>query len=351
MSSIPLTQRGHSTPKHPFALKRKQNNNAPMRSSYPQSSRSVFDTSSNIPFQAFMRKNSLRNRLNSSHSFRNILNQQRMSKLNILKETLEKESISSKNKDHPKTENKLIYFMNQLTEFMKNRVGDGGFRAAIFGLSDGLATTLCLIIGIQFAIMHDNELNEAKIYDEIVRTGIAGIFGGALSMALGEYISMSAQSEAILSEIEKHKNALEDEWDDEMDVLREILSKTLKEETIDKIMDDFEFAEREDVLELNSKIALGIDPDEIGSGFISGLWSFIMFSIGGIVPLSPYFWTKSITVGAVFSICFSLVISIFIGFMIGVLSNTSKYKTTMRQFFGTIVGVAFSMIINWLFNA
>ena len=100
---------------------------------------------------------------------------------------------------------------------------------------------------------------------------------------------MSAQSEATNAEIEKHKESLEDEWEQEMSAIKDILRKTLSTDTISKVMMDLESADNEDVLELDSKIALGIDPEDTGDPYKAGCYSFFMFSIGGFIPLLPYF--------------------------------------------------------------
>ena len=167
------------------------------------------------------RRSSIRYSLSSSDTFKKLLKErQSIAKKNLIK--LNKLSLITKT-------------IHKLSEIITNTFGDGGFRAAIFGLSDGLATNLCLIIGIQFAIMNDDnqqQLDHNKIYDEIIRTGIAGIFGGAVSMALGEYLSMSAQTEMIQSEIKTRKQLLDDDWMEQMNILKEILSKTLSKQLI-----------------------------------------------------------------------------------------------------------------------
>ena len=285
-----------------------------------------------------LRRSSVRASFALSNSFQNILNEKKQSDKN--KNNSYKQSLIT---------NTII---TKLSDIISNTIGDGGFRAAIFGLSDGLATNLCLITGIQFAIMNDEQqLNYGDIYDEIIRTGIAGIFGGAVSMALGEYISMSAQTEMIQSEIDKRKQLLDDDWMEQMDVLRVILSKTLQKDTIDKVMQDFQLAEPDDVLELDCKISMGIDPDEIENPFVSALWSFIMFSIGGFIPLSPYFIaTTNVSLGAMVSVLLSLITSVVIGYAIGIMNDVSIVKTVSRQLIGTLCGVMCSMLINFFFN-
>ena len=81
-------------------------------------------------------------------------------------------------------------------------LGDGGYRAAIMGFTDGLVTNLCLILGVQFAleelgIFYRNvSVHPLIVYiyvvssREIIITGLAGLISGSFSMSVGEYIRL-----------------------------------------------------------------------------------------------------------------------------------------------------------------
>jgi hypothetical protein len=72
-------------------------------------------------------------------------------------------------------------------------VGGGGARAAVFGVSDGLVTNVSLVLGLAGA---------HPIVGVVRLAGLAGLIGGAFSMAAGEYVSMRAQRELLERELE-----------------------------------------------------------------------------------------------------------------------------------------------------
>ena len=234
----------------------------------------------------------------------------------------------------------------------ENKLSDG-FRAAIFGLSDGLATNLCLILGIQFALesMDDVQMSNSQI----ITSGIAGLFGGAISMAIGEYVSVKAQSEATNAEINKHRIRLKTDWREEMLLLSKELSDLdiLSSKTIDSIIEDLKKSNHdkaECVLEFYAKLILGVDPSDHDHAYKSALYSFGMFAFGAFIPLSPYIWFGGST-ACFMSIITSLCISIIIGSTIAYFSNTNPKHAMQRQFFATIIGVTLSILISKLFNS
>src|SRR5438309_11947471 len=81
------------------------------------------------------------------------------------------------------------------TEHQHRDVQGGGARAAVFGLSDGLTTNVSLILGVAGAA--------ATSGAQFVRlAGLAGLVGGAFSMAAGEYVSLRAKTEPLQRELE-----------------------------------------------------------------------------------------------------------------------------------------------------
>ena len=83
----------------------------------------------------------------------------------------------------------------------------GGVRAAVFGASDGLVSNVLLIVG----------LAGADVSSGVVRTaGVAGLLAGAISMAAGEYVSVRAQNDLVARELEKERQALAEDPEEEI---------------------------------------------------------------------------------------------------------------------------------------
>ncbi len=232
--------------------------------------------------------------------------------------------------------------------------GTDGLRAAIFGLSDGLATNLCLILGVQFAIDGDVDLSNAQI----ITSGVAGLFGGAISMAIGEYVSVTALTDATAAEVAKHRAKLRDEWQSEMSAMRDKLAENglLSQHTIDAVVEDLKKAKGgeqglENVLSLYCRLVLGVDPKETEQLAIkSAMYSFGMFSFGAMIPLSPYFWFGGHT-ACFMAIATSLMIAIILGAASAYFTQSDSRLAMQRQFICTVLGVSASILVSKVFNA
>ena len=147
-------------------------------------------------------------------------------------------------------------------------------RAAVLGANDGIISISSLAIGVTAA---------SSTREPIALATIAGLVAGALSMAAGEYVSVSSQTDTEKADIEREKKELEETPDDEMKILAQIYEKRgLKKETA-----------RQVALELTEKDALGAHMrDELGINEISqanpiqaAIASGASFTVGGILPL------------------------------------------------------------------
>ncbi len=155
----------------------------------------------------------------------------------------------------------------------------GGARAAVFGISDGLVSNIALILGMAGAHASAGAVRLA---------GLAGLIGGAFSMATGEYVSMRAQSELMQRELDVEREAIHHDPEDERRELAAIyesrgLDAGLAEELSGKMMRSPELA-----LETHAREELGINPDQTGNPWQAAGSSFVSFAIGAVVPLLPW---------------------------------------------------------------
>src|SRR5690606_9368334 len=89
----------------------------------------------------------------------------------------------------------------------------GWLRAAVLGANDGIVSTASLIIGVAAA---------SATQDNILLAGIAGLVAGAMSMAAGEYVSVSSQSDTENADIELERRSIENDFEFEQEELAEI---------------------------------------------------------------------------------------------------------------------------------
>jgi VIT1/CCC1 family predicted Fe2+/Mn2+ transporter len=163
------------------------------------------------------------------------------------------------------------------------QIADGGFRAALFGLLDGLVTNVSLILG--FA--------GADPGHAVVRlAGLAGLVAGAFSMGSGEYLSMRSQKELYEYEIDVERRALEEEPELERQELRQIfVDRGIDEELAERLSTDL-MKNPDLALRTHTREELGIDPSATGSPWIAAGSSFLFFSVGALIPLLPWIVTS-----------------------------------------------------------
>jgi VIT1/CCC1 family predicted Fe2+/Mn2+ transporter len=158
-------------------------------------------------------------------------------------------------------------------------VSGGWLRAATFGAMDGLVTNVSLVAGI----------GAAGVRPEIVVTaGLAGLVAGAFSMALGEYASVSTQNEAVDKEVTTERIEIRDNPDAELAELAGMfedmgMTSATAVAAAHEVHRDHERAVR-----VHVSHELGLDPEEHPSPMVAAVSSFLMFSIGAVVPLIPY---------------------------------------------------------------
>jgi vacuolar iron transporter family protein len=196
-------------------------------------------------------------------------------------------------------------------EHRHRNISGGGARAAIFGISDGLVSNVSLILGMAGAHSSPGAVRLA---------GIAGMVGGAFSMAAGEYVSMRAQSELMERELDVERRAIQADPEDERRELAALyrsrgLEDDLADELSGKMMRNPELA-----LETHAREELGFTPGATGNPIEAAVSSFVMFAIGAMVPLLPWLFSGgnnalwwSIGLGALASLAVGAALSFFTG--------------------------------------
>jgi VIT1/CCC1 family predicted Fe2+/Mn2+ transporter len=164
------------------------------------------------------------------------------------------------------------------------QISDGGFRAALFGLLDGLVTNVSLILGFAGA-------NPG--HDLVRLAGLAGLVAGAFSMGTGEYLSMRSQKELYEYEIDVERRALRDEPEVERLELKELfLGRGIEEDLAERLSTDL-MKNPDLALRTHAREELGIDPSATGSPWIAAFSSFLFFSLGAFLPLVPWIVTAN----------------------------------------------------------
>jgi VIT1/CCC1 family predicted Fe2+/Mn2+ transporter len=159
-------------------------------------------------------------------------------------------------------------------------VGGNALRAAVLGSNDGLVSNMSLVMGVAGAAVSNNS---------ILLTGIAGLLAGAISMALGEWLSVQSSRELNQRQIELETEELEASPEEEKKELVLLYqAKGMNAEEAQKLADKA-FENSKTAIDAIITEELGIDKEELGgSAWEAAIASFILFSIGAIIPLYPF---------------------------------------------------------------
>lgn len=210
----------------------------------------------------------------------------------------------------------------QLEGRHRNTGGGNALRAAVLGASDGLTSNLSLVMGVAGAEVASHT---------VLLSGLAGLFAGALSMAIGELVSVQSARELYGRQIEIERQELETVPDEEREELSLIYqAKGLDVEAADRMAGRI-ISEKGTALDTLSREELGIDPKELGgSAWEAAIASFLLFALGAIIPVLPFIFTGGfIAVGI--SIGLSIVGFVLIGAGISLTTGVSLLRSGPRQ--------------------
>lgn len=172
----------------------------------------------------------------------------------------------------------------------------GWLRAAVLGANDGIVSTASLIIGVASA---------ETAQSGILLAGLAGLVAGAMSMAAGEYVSVSSQADTEQADLELEKNALENHYAAERDELAAIyegrgLEPALAVQVAEQLM-------AHDALGAHARDEIGITDTMKARPIQAAISSAATFTVGALLPLVtawlvPGDWL--VTMVALFSLVF-----------------------------------------------
>jgi VIT1/CCC1 family predicted Fe2+/Mn2+ transporter len=200
--------------------------------------------------------------------------------------------------------------------------GGNALRAAVLGANDGLVSNFSLVMGVAGAAVANST---------ILLTGIAGLLAGAISMALGEWISVQSSRELYENQIRTEKLEIEQSPEEEAEELALIYQARGLDEQIARQLSQRILSNPENALDTLAREELGVDPQELGgSAWEAALTSFILFAIGAIIPVIPYIFLSGSTAVMISSIL-SAAGLFLIGVSITLFTGRSVLSSGIRQ--------------------
>ncbi|MFF8847461.1 VIT family protein [Streptomyces sp. NPDC015127] len=147
-------------------------------------------------------------------------------------------------------------------------------RAAVLGANDGVVSTAGLVVGVAGA-------TDAR--GTLLTAGLAGLLAGSMSMAAGEYVSVSTQRDSEKAALAVEKRELREQPEAELDELTELL--TQRGLSHDVAREAAEQLTERDALRAHARVELGIDPEELTNPWHAAGASFLAFTTGALLPL------------------------------------------------------------------
>lgn len=227
---------------------------------------------------------------------------------------------------HSKTE---LHFISRI----------GWLRAAVLGANDGIISTASLIVGVAASSVDKNA---------ILLTGIAGLVAGALSMAAGEYVSVSSQADTEKSDIAREKSELRDFPDAELDELQHIYIK--RGLTPELALDVAKQLHGHDALGAHMRDELGLSEHTEAKPIQAAITSAITFACGAFLPLLALLLSPkdivvwSVSISAIFFLA-------LLGGLGAATGGSSLYKAIARVTFWGAIAMVVTAGIGKLFNA
>lgn len=205
-------------------------------------------------------------------------------------------------------------------------------RAGVLGANDGIVSVAALVVGVAGATTDTAALFTA---------GIAGLVGGAISMALGEYVSVSSQRDSERALIAKESHELSAMPEEELDELTQLYrARGLSEQTARQVATELT---AHDALSAHLEVELHIDQSDLVNPWHAALSSAIAFTLGALLPLlaillPPPDWRVPVTFVAV------LIALALTGSISAYLGGAPKGRAVVRL----LIGGALALGATWL---
>ena len=209
----------------------------------------------------------------------------------------------------------------------------------MLGANDGVVSTAALVLGVGAA---------DTATSTVLTAGMAGLVAGAASMALGEYVSVSAQRDAERADIAKERHELATTPERELDELTQIYRhKGLSPELARQVAVELS---KGDVLEVHLREELGISTDELARPTQAAVTSSIACALGAAVPLIAIALTDAASRTWATFVASRVVLAV-LGATGARLGGAAPARPTWRVVLGGAVAMAVTMVIGRAFGA
>ncbi len=205
-------------------------------------------------------------------------------------------------------------------------------RAGVLGANDGIVSTAAVVVGVAGATSQSLP---------VLLAGSAALVGGAISMALGEYVSVSSQRDTEHALIEKERRELAEDPEAELEELVGLYeAQGLSRETAQRVA--VELTEK-DALKAHLSIELNIDQEDVVSPWAAAIASAVAFTLGALLPLATIMLTPH-PARIAWTFAAVLVALAVTGYVAAWIGGASRWRAVVR----TLIGGALALIATFL---
>jgi VIT1/CCC1 family predicted Fe2+/Mn2+ transporter len=211
-------------------------------------------------------------------------------------------------------------------------------RAGVLGANDGIVSVAGIVVGVAGA---------TAARGPVFTAGLAGLVAGAVSMALGEYVSVSSQRDSERALMAQERRELHESPEEELAELTALYrAKGLSEATARRVAEELT---EHDALGAHLDAELGIDPDDLANPRQAAAASAVSFTLGALLPLiaillPPQSWRVPVCVLAVLA---ALTLT---GVLSARLGGADPRRAVLRVLIGGALGLAFTYGVGHLFG-
>lgn len=211
-------------------------------------------------------------------------------------------------------------------------------RAAVLGANDGILSTASIAIGVAAA---------SNTREPVILAALAGLVAGALSMAAGEYVSVSSQTDVEHADVERERQELAEMPDVELQRLAEIYEKRgLTKETAQLVAKELTAS---GALAAHVRDELGINEISQAKPIQAAFASGAAFTIGGIMPFLVTLWLPLNSM-EYYLYGFAIFFLIILGAMAAKTGGSSVTRAIIRISFWGTVAMGLTALVGYLFN-
>lgn len=211
----------------------------------------------------------------------------------------------------------------------------------VIGMADGLTVPFALAAGLSGAVQHNSI---------VITAGIAEIVAGSIAMGLGGYLAGKTEQDHFQAELKREYDEIENVPEDEKREVRLVFAQYgLNESTQNTIADELS-KNRDNWVNFMMKYELGLEKPNVNRARNSAATIGISYIVGGLIPLSAYFFTETPYQGLIVSAILTVMCLFVFGYFKSKVTGQSQLKGAFKVTLIGITAAAAAFLVAKLFN-